>query len=84
MIKDYPCISTVDMTMSVQNSIHTNIHTQVSPLKYLRTLLYFSLEEGKYLEKGDIIIRPAHTIFKISFFSPGYIIKGGVPISRVF
>ena len=42
----------------------------------------FSLGEGKLLEKGDIIIRLARTIFKISFFSLGYIIKGGVPISR--
>ena len=28
----------------------------------------FLLGEGKYLEKGNIIIRLARTIFKISFF----------------
>ena len=57
--------------------------TQVSSLKYPGTLLYFFVGGGEVIREGGIIIRLAHTIFKISFFSPGYIIKGGVPISRL-
>ena len=61
MIKDYPCISTVDMIMSVQNSIHTNIHTQVSPLKYLGTLLSFFVGRGEVIKEGGYL-RPGRPL----------------------
>ena len=45
----------------------------------------FLLGEGKYLEKGNIIIRLARTIFKISFFfhlgtllREGWLLVGGI------